>query len=110
MIKRWRFGFNPTTEYFSFPHLWVLLPNLPLQFSNHRVLKVIGNCLGHFIGVDEDVLLTSDKRMAKILVEVDTHAGLSEVLEIEWRDLSFMQRLDYLGLPFRCSRCRRTWH
>jgi hypothetical protein len=110
MIKRWRFGFNPTTEYFSFRHLWVLLPNLPLQLWNHRALKAIGNCLGRFIGVDEDVLLSSDKRMAKILVEVDTHAGLSEVLEIEWRDLLFTQRLDYLGLPFRCSRCRRTGH
>jgi hypothetical protein len=73
-------------------------------------LKAIGDCLGRFIGVDEAAMHSSDKRMAKVLVEVDTHAGLSEVLEIEWRDFLFTQRLDYLGLPFRCSKCRRTGH
>jgi hypothetical protein len=30
MLKRWRVGFNPETEYFSFRHLWILLSGLPL--------------------------------------------------------------------------------
>jgi hypothetical protein len=55
-------------------------------------------------------LRSPDKRMAKVLVEVDVHVGLLEVLEIEWRGLLFVQRLDYLGLPFRCTVCRRTGH
>jgi hypothetical protein len=38
MIKRWRFGFNLNIEYFSFRHIWVLLPNLPLQLWNHSAL------------------------------------------------------------------------
>jgi len=57
---------------------------------NLNALKVIGDCLGHFIGVDEAGMLSNDKKMAKVLVEIDTHAGLSEVLEIEWRDFLFM--------------------
>jgi hypothetical protein len=48
--------------------------------------------------------------MEKILVEVDVHVGLLEVLEIEWWGLLFVQRLDYLGIPFRCTICRRTGH
>jgi hypothetical protein len=60
--------------------------------------------------LDEVSLKSADKRMAKILVEVDVHAGLMEVLEIEWRGLVFIQRLDYLGIPFRCTLCRRTGH
>jgi hypothetical protein len=31
MLKRWRLSFNPSTEHFSYRHLWVLLPGLPLQ-------------------------------------------------------------------------------
>jgi hypothetical protein len=34
MLKRWRVTFDPTTEYFQFLHLWVLLPGLPLQLWN----------------------------------------------------------------------------
>jgi hypothetical protein len=48
--------------------------------------------------------------MEKVLVEVDIHAGLLETLDIEWRGHLFIQRLDYLGLPFRCSIYRRTRH
>jgi hypothetical protein len=35
--------------------------------------------------------------MARVLVEVDIHAGLLEILDIEWRGHLFAQRLDYLG-------------
>jgi hypothetical protein len=48
--------------------------------------------------------------MEKILVEVDIHGGLLENLEIDWRGFIYTQRMDYLGVPFRCSRCRQTGH
>jgi hypothetical protein len=48
--------------------------------------------------------------MAKILVEVDIHGGLSESLDIEWHGMVFTKRLDYLGIPFCCSHCRQTGH
>jgi hypothetical protein len=48
--------------------------------------------------------------MARVLVEVDLHAGLLETLDIEWRDQLYVQRLDYLGISFCCSLCRRTGH
>jgi hypothetical protein len=91
-------------------HLWVLLPGLPLQLWNTKALEAIGNTLGHFIKVDEEAIQSLDKRMEKVLVEVDIHAGLLETLEIEWRGHLLVQRLDYLGIPFRCSLCRRTRH
>jgi hypothetical protein len=103
MLKMWHIHFDPNSEYFSFCHLWVLLTGLPLQLWNSRALVEIGNVLGHFIRVDEDVLRSTDKCMARILVEVDMHVGLLESLEIDWRGHLFDQRLDYLGVPFRCS-------
>jgi len=84
MLKRWRIRFDPTTKYFSFCHLWVLLPGLPLQMWNAKVLEAIGNVLGHFIKVDEVALHSHGKIMTKVMVEVDIHAGLLESLEIDW--------------------------
>jgi hypothetical protein len=43
-------------------------------------------------------------------VEIDIHAGLPEAVELEWRGLIQTQTLDFLGVPFRCTRCRQTGH
>jgi hypothetical protein len=48
--------------------------------------------------------------MEKTLVEIYVHGGLLDTLEIEWRGMVITQRLDYLGVPFRFSRCRQTGH
>jgi hypothetical protein len=50
--------------------------------------------------VDEQALGAPDRKMGRILVEVDIHSGLLETLEIQWRDQLYTQRLDYMGLPF----------
>jgi hypothetical protein len=55
-------------------------------------------------------LCAPDRKLARVLVEVDIHNGLLETLEIQWRDQVIVQNLDYLGIPFRCSLCRRTGH
>jgi hypothetical protein len=85
MLKRWRLSFNPSTEYFSYRHIWVLLPGLPLQFWNLQALELIGSSLGRFLTVDQASLAKSDRKMAKILVELDVHAGLPDILNIDWR-------------------------
>ena len=110
MLKRWRLAFNPSTEYFSYRHLWVLLPGLPLQLWNQQALELIGSSLGHFLTVDIAFMASVDRKMEIIMVELDIHAGLPEVLNIDSRRHLFAQRLDYLGIPFRCSFCRRTRH
>ena len=73
MIRRWRISFNPTTEYFIFRHLWVLLLSLPLHMQNFRALEVVGKSNGHLLSVDEASMNSFDQRMEKILVEVDIH-------------------------------------
>jgi hypothetical protein len=88
----------------------VLLPGLPLQLWNKRALEALGNELGRFIVMDEQALKSPDKRLCKELVEIDLHVGLLESIEIEWRGHLRSQRLDYLGVPFHCSLCRRMGH
>jgi hypothetical protein len=110
MLKRWRIAFNPETKYFSLRHLWVLLPGLPLFLWNEGALTAIGNSLGKFLMVDRVVLAASARKVGRVLVELDIHQGLSETLDIEWRGKHYLQKLDYLGIPFRCSICRSTSH
>jgi hypothetical protein len=110
MLKRWRVTFDPATEYFCLRHLWVLLSGLPLQYWTEKALAAIGNELGRFICLDSNLLNGSNRKMARILVEMDIHAGLPKTLEIFWHGRSVTQRLDYLGIPFRCSCCHKMGH
>jgi hypothetical protein len=48
MMKHWRMGFDPFKDYFSYRHVWVLLPGLPLNLWNKKALSAIGNLLGRF--------------------------------------------------------------
>jgi hypothetical protein len=48
--------------------------------------------------------------LEKVLVEIDIHDGLLETLDIVWRGHTIRQYLDYLGIPFRCTICKRTGH
>jgi hypothetical protein len=110
MLKKWRVSFNPETEYFTFQHFWILLLGLPLHMWNEGALKDIGDALGSFISVDRGLLTSPVRKVCRILVEMDISRGLPETLEIEWRGRCLLQRLDYLGIPFRCSLCRSTGH
>ena len=101
MLKRWRVDFDPSTKYFQFRNVWILLPGLSLQLWNEGVLTSIGNELGQFIYVDEGLLKGANRRLGRVLVELYVHARLLEALDIEWGGRVFGQRLYYLGLPFR---------
>ena len=74
------------------------------------MLEGVGNTLGHFVVVEEDFMHAYDKRMAKILVEMDISVGLPAEVEILCQERLFLQRLDYLNIPFHCSRCREVDH
>jgi len=110
MWKRWRKSFDPKKDYFQWHHLWVLLSGLPLQWRNEKALTEIANGLGHFLAVDEKALQARDKRLCKVLVEVEIHEGFLESVELEWRGMIRSQNLDYLGVSFKCTICRKTGH
>jgi hypothetical protein len=110
MLKRWRLTFNPDTEYFHLRHVCVLLPALPLQFWNKDALFAIGNSLGTYMEIEPDLLSSPVRKIGKILVELDVHKGLPKILEIVWCDKRYIQKLNYLGIPFRCSLCHKMSH
>jgi hypothetical protein len=85
MLKHWRVAFDPMTKHFQYRHLWVLLPGLPIHLWNEGALQAISDAMGKFIALDNQTLVTPSRKVGRILVELDIHCGLPEVLDIEWR-------------------------
>jgi hypothetical protein len=63
-----------------------LLPGLLLNLWNKSALMAIGNALGCFLCVDDNAMCALERKIGRILVEVDIHCGLLETLDIQWRD------------------------
>jgi hypothetical protein len=110
MLKRWHLVFNLEKEHIRFRHLWVLFPGCSLALWSLEAFKEIENSLGKFLHVDPKHLVGSDQRMGKILVEIDVNEGLPAEIDIDWRGYLIQQRLDYVGIPFRCFGCKETGH
>ena len=98
----WYADFSPTREWVIKRHLWVFLLGLPFPLQNCSLLEDIGNTIGRFVAIEEDFMNTYDKRMAKILVEMDISKGMPADVEILCLERLFSQRLVYLSIPFRC--------
>ena len=54
---------------------------------------VVGNEIKKFLYIDPTVLSNEDKRIGRMLVEVDIHAGLLSDLEISWGEGSISNPL-----------------
>ena len=67
-------------------HLWVLLPSLPFPLLRKIILEGIANTVGRFVAVDDDFHLSYDKRMARVLVEMDISHGLPAEVEILYKE------------------------
>ena len=63
-----------------------------------------------FSSFGEEVIKGIDKRMGRMLVEIDVTKGFLDEVEIKWKYITFIQNLDYWGLPFRCSHCIEVGH
>lgn len=73
-------------------------------------LKDMGDSLGTFTALDESYKLSNARSVAHILVDLDVRQGLFESINIVMGDMSYVQILDYVNIPFRCSWCRRVGH
>lgn len=109
-LSRWYMGFDPLKNTPSHSLIWLKLPNLPLELWTQESLESIGNAIGKFIYVDPWIRGEKDKRIAWILIERPYKGGYPEQLEIIWEGTRTHQRIDFWGIPFRCSTCHCTGH
>ena len=55
-----------------------------LELWLKEVLKVVTNKLGKFIALDKDFVFVEDKRMSRVLVDLDLTEVLQVDIEINW--------------------------
>ena len=91
VLDHWHVHFDPLRERIKKRHLWVLLPGLPFPLWSCALLEGVGNTPGHFVTIEEDFMRAYDKRMAKILMEMDISMGLPAKVEILCQERLFLQ-------------------
>lgn len=70
----------------------------------------MGEALGDFLLVDSASSNVYRKTYARILVEIDVSKGLPEMIKLASPNGSWIQLLDYEGIPFRCRKCHKIGH
>lgn len=90
------------------PRSRVLLPGLHIFLWNEPFLRKVDESKGRVVAFGKGLLDSNDKRVEKVLLELDLHEGLLEDLEIEWNGHIFYKILDYLKFPFRCIVCHEV--
>jgi hypothetical protein len=81
-----------------------------MKMWSTKVLKISGNGIGKFLDLEENFSTNVDKRVVRILVEIDLCEGLLEEFEISWGKWNFTQDLDYWDIPFRYMSCHIVAH
>jgi len=91
--------------------LCVHLLGFLLAIWNKEAFEVVGNHLGIFLHIGEDVVNGIDKWIGLMLVKIDMAKGLFKKINIEWSGKNLhTHTLDYWGLPFRHSKCKAMGH
>ena len=98
-LNKWTPDFDPSIHTPKEVPVWVRLPNLSIHCSSYHTLQKIGNGLGRFINKAEN---KGQYTCARIYVEVDLEAGLSEAVKLIVGEWHHYQKLDYEQLPFKC--------
>ena len=110
LMKPWTPLFDASKERVDIIPIWVKLPALPLHFWDLYHFRRIGDILGTFLEADLSFLETKEKKVARILVNLNIREGLAESIILEWGPDPITQILDYENVPFRCRRCHVYGH
>lgn len=89
---------------------WIKLSNLPLESWSDAALRAIRDALWKFIAPDDRYKSWCFRSMAQILVDLDPCQGLFETISLVMRDRTYTQVLDYVNIPFECTRCHKVGH
>jgi len=110
LLKPWSPMFDASRERVDIIPIWVRLPGLPPYYWEEKYFKSIGNKIGEFLEADNSYLDTRQRKMARILVNINVREGLGEEVDIVFGPFQHTQKLDYENIPFRCRRCHDYGH
>ena len=71
VLKRWHLGFEPWSERMLQRHLWVILPDFPIQCWNLKGFMAIPKSIGTFMLIEDEQLLGFERSALRVLVDMD---------------------------------------
>ena len=77
LLKPWSLLFDASKERVDVVPVWVRLPALPLHFWDLYHFRRIGDMLGTFLEADLSFLESREKKVARILVNLNVREGIS---------------------------------
>jgi len=110
LLKPWTPMFDASRERVDIIPIWVRLPGLPHHYWEEKFFKRIGNKIGEYLEADNSYLDTRQRKMARILVNINVREGLGEEVDMVLGPFQHTQKLDYENIPFRCRRCHEYGH
>lgn len=113
-LQKWSPNFKPEED-LLIALVWVLLPKLPFHMHTWHYVKQIVSSVGTPLEMDAVTRGKTRPSMAKVRVEIDllkpqpdsVYVGL---IHENVPQTSFMQKLEYEGIPKYCKHCRKLRH
>jgi hypothetical protein len=94
-MRPWKEIFSPEKETFTCVSVWIRLYSLPLDYFLPSTFETIGNKLGKFFKASDATLKGKYTSFARICIEMDVSGALPEAICLEFRDLEWIQNIDY---------------
>ena len=110
LLKPWSPLFDARTERLDKILVWVSLPALPFHLWSFEYFKKKGNFLGDFFDADTTFEESKQRKVARILVNLNIREGLGEEIDLSWGEYNYIKKLDYENIPFRCRSCHQYGH
>ena len=78
---------------------------MSLDFLSPNFCKEIKNVLSSFLDVNMRFINMCIVSFSRILEGIDQRDGLASEMNLQKGSILFSQQLEYLGVPFKCTRC-----
>ena len=85
--------------------IWVKLMHFPFELLYWDFFKHVGYTLENFVEIDLSYESMGIMCVGKSLVDLDIREGLAEERMIKWGNRTYIQHLDYMGIPFKYNQC-----
>ncbi|XP_016451197.1 uncharacterized protein LOC107775908 [Nicotiana tabacum] len=111
ILKQWDPEFQMNKEPTQLIPIWVMFPNLLIQFWAPGNLERITSCIGKPICIDK--LTAQEQRIAyaRILIEIDISQPLPESISLELPDgTHYSQNIEYEWKPLFYQDCLKVGH
>ncbi|GLJ26320.1 hypothetical protein SUGI_0506250 [Cryptomeria japonica] len=108
-LKKWSMNMDMSDAFFETIHVWVKLPELPLEYWHEDIFKGIAGVFGELLSIDP--MTTARKIMvyARICVGVSRSKDLPLLVELVLKLRTLVQTIEFESLPFVCL-CKKAGH